>query len=221
MIPRHSIPSAVEIRRGVLLLITVSMLTLFMMLGAAYLVVATRARESARALARRTLTADEARVDHAAMLDNVLLTVIRGPASGQAVAAISGSAPAFESLLADRYGTVSVAGTFSSAQIHSAAGAGSTGPIVTGVFTPAGSIGHPALLNGRVLTFTGPGRSPTSHRILQASQASSTAPYSLTLSNPPGPYQLTSGSLPASPARSSALSFSTMPFPLRSSPCRH
>ncbi|NBV47419.1 MAG: hypothetical protein EBR86_17725, partial [Planctomycetia bacterium] len=45
-------------RRGVLLLIVLSMLTLFMMLGTAYLVVATRAKETARAFSRLALQSD-------------------------------------------------------------------------------------------------------------------------------------------------------------------
>lgn len=171
-------------RRGVLLLICVSMLTLFMMLGTAYLVVATRAREAARAMARRTLTADEARVDHAAILDNVLLTVVRG---GTAT-------PTLESLLADRYGTTTITGTFNGAQIHSSTGPGATGPIVTGTFSTGASVPNAAHLNGRILTFTGPGRPPTSHRILQAS---GTSAYLLTISNPPGRYQFKVGDIPA------------------------
>lgn len=194
---RISMRAHTDARRGVLLLITVSMLTLFMMLGTAYLIVATRARESARSLARRTLTADEARIDPASLMDNVLMTVVRGPAAGQAVGASTGGPlPSFESLLEDRYGTASVTGAFSAPQIHSAAGAGYTGPIVTGTFTLAtGSVGHPAHLNGRILTFTAPGRPATSHRILQASRDSNSAPFALTLANPAGPYQLRAGNL--------------------------
>lgn len=186
-------------RSGVLLLICVSMLTLFMMLGTAYLVVATRAREAARAMARRTLTADEARVDHAAMLDNVLLTVVRGTAAGGVVAAVAGAPPTFEALLADRYGNDTVAGSFSGAAIYSAFSGKSGGPILTGTFTRSGGgvIANPAHLNGRVLTFTGPGRPPTSHRILRSAGSS---PYSLTISNPPGPYQFKADDLPANGA---------------------
>lgn len=198
-----SAPPCGASRRGVLLLITVSMLTLFMMLGTAYLVVATRARESARALARRTLTADEARIDHAAMLDNVLLTVIRGTAAGQPVTTGSGTAlvPPFESLLADRYGVATITGTFSSAQMYSSAGAGNTGPILTGSFATApGSVVHPSHLNGRLLTFTGPDHPPTSHRILRASSDGSATDLALTLSNPPGTYQLKASDLPSGQA---------------------
>ena len=187
---------AVSERRGVLLLVTVSMLTLFMMLGAAYLVVASRARETSRALARRTLTADDARIDHAQLLDNVLLTVVRGTSAGVTVTRSStvGPAPAFESLLGDRYGTTTISGSFSNALIYSGSGVGNTGPIITGTLTTAASIGHAAHLNGRILTFTGAGRPPTSHRILRAS---GTSPFALTITNPSGPYQFKVADLPA------------------------
>ena len=65
-------------RRGVLLLIVLSMLTLFMMLGTAYLVVATRAKETARAFSRMALESDSRRVQPADMLDRVMLTVVAG-----------------------------------------------------------------------------------------------------------------------------------------------
>ena len=90
--------------RGVLLLVVLSMLTLFLMLGAAYLVAATRAREAARAHARLTFGGDDARIPRPRLLDTVLLQVLRG---GGAAAVATGSAPpavTFESLLADRYG---------------------------------------------------------------------------------------------------------------------
>ena len=125
--PRHA-------RRGVLLLIVLSMLTLFLMLGTAYLVVATRSRETARAFSRLAMQADDTRIPHAPLLDAAFLRIVRGGTSG--VTAISGTsgrfggvvqmlnlsianggaAPAtsaamisqathFESLLADKYGS--------------------------------------------------------------------------------------------------------------------
>ncbi|MBU6276185.1 MAG: hypothetical protein KGQ61_06085 [Planctomycetes bacterium] len=108
-------------RRGVLLLIVLSMLTLFMMLGTAYLVVATRAKETARAFSRMAMQSDARRVQPADMLDRVMLTVVAGGtnvalrwpgdtfASGSAnyppnpVGSGTGAFP-FESLLADKYG---------------------------------------------------------------------------------------------------------------------
>jgi hypothetical protein len=77
-------------RRGVLLLIVLSMLTLFLMLGATYLVVAIRARETARAYARLTFGSDEARIPHARLLDNVALGVVRGGVTPSAAGAGGG-----------------------------------------------------------------------------------------------------------------------------------
>ena len=65
-------------RRGVLLLITVCMLTLFLMLGTAYLVAASRARESADAIARKTLFNDQTNYRPETYLDSVLMKVVRG-----------------------------------------------------------------------------------------------------------------------------------------------
>ncbi|MBM3954206.1 MAG: hypothetical protein FJ309_06270 [Planctomycetes bacterium] len=107
-------------RRGVLLLIVLSMLTLFMMLGTAYLVVATRAKETARAFSRMALESDSRRVQPADMLDRVMLTVVAGGTNvvlrwpGDTFASGSANYPPnpvgsgtvfpFESLLADKYG---------------------------------------------------------------------------------------------------------------------
>ena len=60
-------------RRGVLLLVTVCMLTLFLMLGTAYLVAASRARESANAIARKALFADQTNYRPETYLDNVIM----------------------------------------------------------------------------------------------------------------------------------------------------
>ena len=71
-------------RRGVLLLIVLSMLTLFLMLGTAYLVVSTRSRETARAYARLAMQADDTRIPHAPLLDAAFLRLVRGGTSGSA-----------------------------------------------------------------------------------------------------------------------------------------
>ena len=57
------------------------MLTLFMMLGAAYLVVATRARETAKSFSRLSLRSDNVRLPHSQILDTVMLRVLRGNVS--------------------------------------------------------------------------------------------------------------------------------------------
>ena len=147
-----------EARRGVLLLVVLSMLTLFLMLGAAYLVSATRAREAARAYARLTFAGDEARVPHARLLDGVFLRVLRGGAAPTA----TGTTPDFESLLADKYGTTSLSGT--------ATGFGNPGPGVAVIETTVTltSATTPSDLNGRVISFVEPGRPVTTHRIIRA-----------------------------------------------------
>ena len=99
------------------------MLTLFLMLGTAYLVAASRARESANAIARKTLFNDQTNYRPETYLDNVIMQVVRG---GGAVSELTedrngngvldfgedndgdtaidaGQPPTFESLLHDRY----------------------------------------------------------------------------------------------------------------------
>ncbi|NDC64444.1 MAG: hypothetical protein EBZ59_10790, partial [Planctomycetia bacterium] len=150
-------PDAGRGRRGVLLLVVLSMLTLFLMLGAAYMVTAGRARETARAHARLTFGGDDVRTPYGRLLDSVALGVIRG---GVTVTATGAGAPTvtFESLMADKYGDGTVSGTLS--------GCALSGPILTATLT-TGSV-RPTDLNGRVLTVTQPGRAPTSHRIIRA-----------------------------------------------------
>lgn len=142
-------------RRGVLLLVVLSMLTLFLMLGAAYLVAATRAREAARAHSRLTFGGDEARIPRARLLDTVLLKVLRG--GGGAVP----PTVTFESLLADRYGAAgTVSGTISGVAV--------SGAVATATLVLDGAATRPADLNGRLLTISEPGRSVSTHRIVRA-----------------------------------------------------
>lgn len=146
-------------RAGVLLLVVLSMLTLFLMLGAAYLIMASRARDIARAYARLTLESDQSRVNYAQCLDNVLMTVIRGGATP--VFSGTGTTISFESLLADRYGaslTISGSATVTSV----------SDPLVYATCSLASQV-HPALLNGRVFTFVPAAGTVTSHRVLRAS----------------------------------------------------
>jgi hypothetical protein len=152
-------------RHGVLLLVVLSMLTLFLMLGVAYLVAATRAREAARAYARLTLGSDDVRVPHAQLLDSILMRVLRGPATSGIVA---GGTVSFESLLEDKYGTKAelISGTLSA--ISGVSASGTVRPILTGSLTLSGTTCRPSDLFGRVLTFAQPGRAATSHRIIRA-----------------------------------------------------
>ena len=174
---------SVSRRRGVLLLVVLSMLTLFMMLGVSYIVVATRARKSARAFANNVVAATAAGASEQAILDQAFLTVVRGSAeqltgANQAPALGSGASGG-ECLLGDRYGTQIVGATASTTITGTVGAATAVLPsgnsaaffqITTGNLNPAPS--NPSDLVGRVITFSLPGLS-ASTRILQASGAAS------------------------------------------------
>jgi hypothetical protein len=183
-------------RRGVLLLVVLSMLTLFLMLGAAYLLSASRAREAAKAYARLTFGSDEAKIPAAALLDSVLLNVVRGPM----LVIASGSATTFESLLADKYGGPIASGT--PTLNGSLSNIARSGPVLTGSLTTAATL-RPTDLAGRVLTLSQPGRPVTSHRIVRAVNSGSTnAPgtgFTLALDLPTTgrPFTLPNGMVPA------------------------
>ena len=87
-------------RRGVLLLVVLSMLTLFLLLGTAYLVASTRSRETARAYNRLVMQSDSVRIPHAELLDAALLRVVRGGTAPMPV--IATATFAFESLREDK-----------------------------------------------------------------------------------------------------------------------
>ena len=150
-------------RRGVLLLVVLSMLTLFLMLGATYLVAASRARDAAKAYARLTFGSDEARIPAPALLDAVLLKVVRGPM-------VIGSGT-FESLLADKYGGPTASGTPTLS--GSLSSISRVGPVLTASLATSASV-RPTDLAGRVLTLSQPGRPATSHRIVRAVNSGST-----------------------------------------------
>ena len=177
------------------------MLTLFLMLGTAYLVAASRARESADAIARKVLFNDQTNYRPETYLDNVLMKIVRG---GGAVSELtdggsnSGEVPVFESLLHDRYDSGNtISGTVASPNLHSAVASpvvpttsvpDPSGPVITLDFS--GPSVHPALLNGRILTLIRNGRPSTSYRIIRAS-AISASTYALVVTNPRGPHQWT------------------------------
>lgn len=151
---RVSIEHGIE-RRGVLLLVVLSMLTLFLLMGATYLITAARSREVAKAFSRSLGASDPTGGQRAKLqLDQAMMILLRGPAPGTAVSIL----PA-DSLLADKYGDAGVIeasvrltpppnnpgtvhGLFHSFSL--------TGPIPTGPTT----ITDVTQVAGRLLTFT-------------------------------------------------------------------
>jgi hypothetical protein len=91
-------------RRGVLLLLVLSSLTLFMMLGAIMLVLATRARTASRAFAAASNTVSRDEVLLREALDESLMVLLRGTAVGS---------PLSDSILGDRFGSGTSIGTWS------------------------------------------------------------------------------------------------------------
>jgi hypothetical protein len=153
-------PSA---RRGVLLLVVLSMLTLFLMLGTAYLVVSTRSRETARAFARLAIQADRISVQPERLLDAAFLTIVRGGTSPFILAQPQPPAgPAtFESLLADKYGSSTTGTAIGITQLLPLDGT----PLLR--LSGISGVAVDAYLPGRVVTLLGAGREPTSHRIVK------------------------------------------------------
>lgn len=170
-------------RRGVLMLVVVSMLTLFLLLGTTYLVVAARAKQAARAQARLAMDSSSMGIAPARLLDAVLLKVVRGgtggvsaPADLSGLLAGLGSNVSFESLLGDQYGDgQTLSGTAKTFALVT------NSPLLTCNLELSSSV-NPADLPGRVLTLLGPNREPTSHRILASNTTSSGT--SVVLSNP-------------------------------------
>ena len=138
-------------RRGVLLLLVLSALTMFMMLGALMLVLATRARTSARAFATASNTVSREDNRSRAALDEALMQLLRGPMN---------AGPVTESILADRYGTPAMGPLTNVNRVN----AGLLRATLTGV-----AAATPLALNGRVLTIKPPPSDPapiSSYRIV-------------------------------------------------------
>jgi len=173
-------------RRGVLMLVVVSMLTLFLLLGTTYLVVAARAKQAARAQARLAMDSPSIGIAPARLLDAVLLKTVRGgfgavsePAANGGILAGLSCSGTFESLLADKYGD-GLTRTGIATAITAISGSTSS-PLLTCTLQVSGV--QVADLPGRALTVLGSNREPTSHRILSGSAAGGGS-FSVLLSTP-------------------------------------
>ena len=177
--PRHE-------KRGVLLLVVLSLLTLFMLLGTTYIVVTSRARATARAFSRAAEASHSAQsAAGRRFVDEAFLAVVRGPANHEDANANgvldngedqNGNGrldfvgyPIGEDLLGDKYGFASRKATLSSRKAligkldppSAVAGvSGQTQQNPTLVFVPVRSwkygSANPEQLAGRVVTFTLP-----------------------------------------------------------------
>lgn len=134
-------------RRGVLLLIVLSMLTLFLMLGSTYLVVAMRARKVARAFAHRANAASMTGPNASRLVDEAFYAVARGTLDSSVPHLGDG-----DDLLGDKYGTDSLTGSIQS--IAKFQGSDAFLEITETKLDPIYAIPK---LPGRVLTFTLPG----------------------------------------------------------------
>lgn len=105
---RRDIPGNEPSRRGVLLLVVLSMLTLFVLLGSTYLVVAMRARKVATAFANKVAGAASAGPSGERFVDNAMLTVLRGTTVSNPT--IPTPLNTGDDLLGDRYGGNTISG---------------------------------------------------------------------------------------------------------------
>ena len=128
-------PERLHRRRGALLLLVLSMLTLFLLIGILLLVTATRTRLTARAFSEATNTTSHGGIRQRALLDEALMRLIRGPSFGTMS----------ESVLEDTYGRDSFNG-----QVTAYQGEQTSGIEATIIGLPPLS---PFEFAGRILTF--------------------------------------------------------------------
>ena len=155
-----AIMSAPNRRRGVLLLVVLSMLTLFLMLGAAYLTIATRARKAARAFANNSVAATASNAAEQRLLDAAFMSVARG-VTNTAISHLGTG----DDLLGDKYGNdQAVTGRITNATLLDSSNA-LIQLSTTGLLPQPTTVSD---LNGRAVTLMLPGLA-ASTRILQAS----------------------------------------------------
>lgn len=161
-----------ESRRGVLLLVVLSTLIVFLLLGTLLLTQSTRSRTAARAFAKVTASSASNGALAREVLDEALMQLVRGGTGTEASAT--------ESVLGDKYG---VGGSVESqATLIDDQGA----LIRVNIGSPTiGTVNSPLELNGRLLTFQPSGSqtgNATTYRILRASNSAGGG-YQLFLAN--------------------------------------
>jgi len=156
-------------RRGAILLIAISALTLFAMVGTLMLVTATRTRAAARAFANLTASHSVTTTHADAMLDEALLFVLRGSKDETKFPATLQK----QSLLEDKYGPSTVSGTAVAGSVRylTEAGPMQGKPVIleANVFVSGAAPFHACDFNGRVITFKPAARDGdiASYRILR------------------------------------------------------
>jgi hypothetical protein len=181
------------------------MLSLFMMLGVAYVVMASRARDASRGFAKVVAPVGYSQLPVNQLLESAAMLVIRGTAAGSLAspsALLGGSAVSFESLLDDQYGTVgTLTGTVNSFQDFS--------PLcsVTVIGISGSSIPTSCVqLSGRVLTLLPSAGKASSHRILR-STGTAPGPYTFWIANVGNAFSKRRTEAGATPAAGSSYNF--------------
>ena len=164
-----SITSTVS-RRGVLLLVVLSVLTLFLMLGAAYVAVASRARKASRAFADNVVASTAGGMAQERLLDQAFMTVARGTLAKKTLSPASDidflgiGANGGDDLLGDKYGAMTAKGRVGTC----ANVAGSPALLrLTGTFTSGTIPTEISQYPGRVITLSLAGLS-ASTRVISA-----------------------------------------------------
>ena len=184
-----SIKASIESRRGVLLLVVLSTLIVFLLLGTLLLTQSTRSRTAARAFAKMNASSSSNGALARDVLDEALMQLVRGDATDDPTQATDNTNPTNDSILLDKYhGSHPVRANATQIWLWP----GGTGsfqynpsndqPFLRVVIdSPSsgpndGSISNPLELNGRIITFL-PSASQTgtvsSYRIVRANASGS------------------------------------------------
>ena len=131
-------PGSTAHRRGMMLLIVLSLLSMFLMLGTLLIVNTSRSRLTARAFAAATASNASSATLARRQLDMALMKLVAGPSQPAATNDVT------ESLLEDKFGRgTAVEGTLLSVTDN--------GPLLTASVSI--NVAKPVALNGRIITF--------------------------------------------------------------------